>query len=295
MRLQPRNKTGLGRKKLFATLIAFSSILAVPVVQAATVGVNYSLSGGAIFYTASGTASATVTFSVYDIPYTQVVTGTASGATSWNIAGNMGVMVDDAGSITTDPSLQATRRAGTINLNFPVLSLGGLTFIDLSGSVASHDSSMNLVSETGIPLNNTDWLVEQYYGLANGLSASYEGIPIPLVSVPLWPGAPQLLSLTNEPGQSSAVLSAPTGSGSASFLNTTINPGCKLTGILGNCIASVDSIVYDFSGVNFAVTSLDATGSSTTLLPTIVPIPATAWLLGSGLAGLIGVARRKKA
>ncbi len=44
--------------------------------------------------------------------------------------------------------------------------------------------------------------------------------------------------------------------------------------------------------------ALGTKGASTVLTsyqPTVVPLPAAAWLLGSGLLGLIGIARRKKA
>jgi len=46
--------------------------------------------------------------------------------------------------------------------------------------------------------------------------------------------------------------------------------------------------IYNVTFTNGAVLSIDAT-------PTVVPVPAAVWLFGSGLLGLIGIARRKKA
>jgi len=48
------------------------------------------------------------------------------------------------------------------------------------------------------------------------------------------------------------------------------------------------SNLYDITFSNGSVLSIDAT-------PTVVPIPAAVWLFGSGLIGLLGFARRKKA
>ena len=49
-----------------------------------------------------------------------------------------------------------------------------------------------------------------------------------------------------------------------------------------------NSNIFDITFSNGSVLSIDAT-------PTVVPIPAAVWLFGSGLIGLVGVARRKKA
>lgn len=46
--------------------------------------------------------------------------------------------------------------------------------------------------------------------------------------------------------------------------------------------------IYDVTFVNGMVLSIDAA-------PTVVPLPAAAWLFGSGLLGMIGVARRRVA
>jgi len=58
-------------------------------------------------------------------------------------------------------------------------------------------------------------------------------------------------------------------------------------GVLG--VAEVDGAFIDSLGDGFSI-ALDLT-----LTPTAVPIPPALWLFGSGLLGLIGMARRKKA
>jgi hypothetical protein len=46
------------------------------------------------------------------------------------------------------------------------------------------------------------------------------------------------------------------------------------------------SNIYEITFSNGVVTSVDA-------VPTVIPVPAAAWLFGSGLLGLVGVARRR--
>ncbi len=75
----------------------------------------------------------------------------------------------------------------------------------------------------------------------------------------------------------------------------------ELDGLLtGNLIAghdyvlSFDSFINAHDGLNEYESIASASGN-VTLSITAVPLPAAVWLFGSGLIGLIGVARRKKA
>jgi hypothetical protein len=62
----------------------------------------------------------------------------------------------------------------------------------------------------------------------------------------------------------------------------------------GSYTASYAAIVPDDGSTNFGnvAYTLELTG---TITPSAVPVPAAVWLFGSGLLGLVGVARRKKA
>jgi hypothetical protein len=49
---------------------------------------------------------------------------------------------------------------------------------------------------------------------------------------------------------------------------------------------------FDFFG--FSIQSVNGDVVSTSIVNTAVPVPAAVWLFGSGLLGLVGIARRKK-
>ena len=59
-------------------------------------------------------------------------------------------------------------------------------------------------------------------------------------------------------------------------------------------LSSGDVYIYDF-GTLAGSDAYAAPVSWLLVRPTVVPVPAAVWLFGSGLIGLIGVARRKKA
>jgi hypothetical protein len=75
---------------------------------------------------------------------------------------------------------------------------------------------------------------------------------------------------------------------------------CVVDGLAGNCFVGLFD--ENTSGIDKAFASLGIDGSlaDTNLAAieysfTVVPIPPAVWLFGSGLLGLVGIARRKKA
>jgi hypothetical protein len=68
-------------------------------------------------------------------------------------------------------------------------------------------------------------------------------------------------------------------------------------GVGGSPMPTTPFTAYNanFDITTMHITSCTDTGTGTSICsPTVVPVPATVWLFGSGLAGLIGVARRKR-
>jgi hypothetical protein len=64
----------------------------------------------------------------------------------------------------------------------------------------------------------------------------------------------------------------------------TLTPGATGTGTSFGGVTMINGFSGQTPGINM-----------TTPAPSAVPVPAAAWLFGSGLLGLVGVARRKKA
>ena len=65
-------------------------------------------------------------------------------------------------------------------------------------------------------------------------------------------------------------------------------------GLAGGCTFNdVVSIVREDGRYSPTVLNIRADGRSSVAVPAAVPVPAAVWLFGSGLLGLVGVARRK--
>jgi hypothetical protein len=80
--------------------------------------------------------------------------------------------------------------------------------------------------------------------------------------------------------------------------DTVVNTKCDVTVAPFNCTGLGGSPMkagpFNSWNANFDILSLEVTGISLLPPPEAVPIPAAAWLFGSGLLGLAAVARRKK-
>jgi hypothetical protein len=68
-----------------------------------------------------------------------------------------------------------------------------------------------------------------------------------------------------------------------------IGSAAKLYGVTANGVTAGQVLGYDLGSITFDGSTLSFTGNST---PT-VPLPAAAWLFGSGLLGLLGIGRRR--
>jgi hypothetical protein len=82
-------------------------------------------------------------------------------------------------------------------------------------------------------------------------------------------------------------VSNPVGVSIASAESRGDQPGLFLIADLSNDTNYTLRTTFDFNGAN------EVTAAATTSI-TVVPVPAAAWLFGSGLIGLMGLARRKK-
>lgn len=282
-------------KIFFTALTLILTLSSAPYVHAATTQINYSMSDSAVFVAASGTAAVTINYTVLGVTLTQLITGTASGATSWNITGGIGVTITDAEALSTQPNLAASRRAGTIHINFPLFDLGGFASVDFDTTVKSRDSSMALDGEAPSKVNSTDWAVGQDYSAHEGLVIDTNlgfNLSSPIVSNAPFP---MLLSLSNQGGGGSL---AEFVSLSLSSSGTSLEPDGEGVGcynlLFQRCLARINSVNFDFSGVRLDYTVAGGSSSSSTPLPSAVPIPAAAFMFAPALLGFMGLRRRAK-
>lgn len=191
------------RARWRAALSACALLGAWPLLSAAApVDVRYSFSfsdeaasssGGAAFLSATGPVTADVRGTVLGVPFRQVRTGVASGATSWNIPeGQFGLSFDDDGTSprleSVNGSLKLERRAGTIVVDFPLLQVGSLdpvsidlTFASDNGNMFSTDLVESAIDDAGA---NTLIFFESHNGLVAGVGGMLPvRVHVPLLTV----------------------------------------------------------------------------------------------------------------
>ena len=81
------------------------------------------------------------------------------------------------------------------------------------------------------------------------------------------------------------------GAGGVTEIFSGQGPDQKDTGLL-TALGLPDNTPFDFFG--FSIESVNGTVVSTDIVNTAVPVPAAVWLFGSGLLGLVGIARRRR-
>ena len=167
----------------------------------------------------------------------------------------------------------------SLNINAAVISLseGGLNFLEVQFTLpvqpAQHNALLINVSSSSGPS-------------FSAVASLYDG------------GALLASSVTSFPGQRYATV--------GSFFSAT-DPVIDYTNIANGTIDGLFTLLVTsgsktFDTNNLFINTFGDGGSSgfdgtitSVQASTVVPVPATVWLFGSGLLGLVGVARRKKA
>jgi hypothetical protein len=143
-----------------------------------------------------------------------------------------------------------------------------------------------------VPIATTDWNMSLLAGCSEGVDANYaDNTGGGCMGIPFSGGTPFIADLTDNPNRYDLSTTA-----TGDLLDNGTGVG---KGVGGNPM--VDGPFKGFNA-NFDILSLQfdsqvagSIGPFDVAAPSAIPIPAAVWLFGSGLLGLVGVARRKKA
>jgi hypothetical protein len=151
------------------------------------------------------------------------------------------------------------------------------TFNNTSGNPPSHDATMNVtvtLEYAGplLPNLSEQVVIPDTFSISDGINS---------------------IDNTNWTGGLFRVGTDSSGNINSWFIWTTASPGSGISWYIETINSSSISLVWDFGRISTNAWADTASISDAPGTWSVVPIPPALWLFGSGLLGLIGVARRK--
>lgn len=208
------------------------------------------------------------------------VRGNGSGVAGDGLVGQVGFTVGADGNTLTITSYQQDTYTGTAGGDFSLEANGG-SLAGFSGFISdSGDVSLTL-DRVGFP-NFFSYLDNSVWNVDNSAAIAGQGDPTTGVLDALTTGSDSAWT----PGTPATAVNPLTGSalvaaGSGTWTGLLVN-----SGNVGAAWGAFDGTPY--------TEQFEITVNGTAAAPT-VPVPAAVWLFGSGLLGLVGVARRRSA
>lgn len=155
------------------------------------------------------------------------------------------------------------------------------TYSDLAGTITFDDTPISGLVDGALDTNDT-----HIYGATLTLASSVLGINYTNTDTLFQP-----LTNTYDNKHIDYAVDTNSNAGSISLLfSANSDQGSPAIGVSEYWLT-----VNGDSSYRWAFTDSDGVNGDTNIPPSTVPVPAAVWLFGSGLLGLVGMARRKKA